>query len=130
MVWRGGFLGVVAGREWDAIKAARNLNVAWPKAAPPFPDQSALYDHIRAAPVRKRQEEGKPVGDIDAAFRSAARVIEAEYEWPFQSCQHGAGLFIGRDKDGMVTCWSGTQKPHFVQAGLASILDVPVDECT
>ena len=30
-------------------------------------------------------------------------------------------------KDGKVTCWSGTQKSHFVQAGLAAILGVPHD---
>jgi CO/xanthine dehydrogenase Mo-binding subunit len=31
-------------------------------------------------------------------------------------------------KDGMVTCWSGTQKSHFVQQGIASILEVPADK--
>jgi CO/xanthine dehydrogenase Mo-binding subunit len=29
-------------------------------------------------------------------------------------------------KDGKVTCWSGTQKSHFVQQGLAATLGVPV----
>jgi nicotinate dehydrogenase subunit B len=85
VVWRDGFLGVVANREWDAIQASRTLKVEWSKTAPPFPNQTALYNYIRSAPVRQRQVEGKPAGDIEAAFRSAARVIEAEYEWPFQS---------------------------------------------
>jgi CO/xanthine dehydrogenase Mo-binding subunit len=31
-------------------------------------------------------------------------------------------------KDGMATCWSGTQKSHFVQQGVAAILEVPVDK--
>ena len=73
--------------------------------------------------MRKRQVEGKPAGDIDAAFSSAARVIEAEYEWPFQShASMGPACALVEIKDGMVTCWSGTQKSHFVQAGLAAIL--------
>src|SRR5271166_4638993 len=28
-------------------------------------------------------------------------------------------------KDGHATCWSGTQKSHFVRAGIAAILNLP-----
>src|SRR5581483_11136092 len=55
VVWQNGFLGVVADREWDAIQAMQKLKVEWSNVAEPFPDQSALYDHIRRAPVRKTQ---------------------------------------------------------------------------
>ena len=53
VVWEKGFLGVVADKEWDAIQAAEKLKVEWSKVEPPFPNQNALYDHIRKAPVRK-----------------------------------------------------------------------------
>jgi CO/xanthine dehydrogenase Mo-binding subunit len=125
VVWDKGFLGIVADREWDAIKAMRQLKVEWSQVAPPFPDQAALYDHIRKAPTRKR-EVGKEAGSVEDAFKSAARVIEAEYEWPFQShARMGPGCAVVEIKDGRVTCWTGTQKAHFVQAGLAAILAVP-----
>ena len=39
VVWNQGFLGVVADKEWDAIKAARELKVTWSNPAPPFPDR-------------------------------------------------------------------------------------------
>jgi nicotinate dehydrogenase subunit B len=127
VVWDKAFLGVVADKEWDAIKAARQLKVEWSQVAPPFPNQAALYDHIRQAPTRKR-EEGKPVGNVDDAFKSAARVIEAEYEWPFQShARMGPGCALVEIKDGKVTCWTGTQKAHFVQTGLAATLGVQQD---
>ena len=120
VVWDKGFLGVVADKEWDAIKAAQKLKVEWSNAAPPFPDQNALYDHIRKAPVRKREVDGKQTGNVDEAFKTAARVIEAEYEWPFQShaCM-GPACALVEIKDGKVTCWTGSQKSHFVQNGLA-----------
>jgi CO/xanthine dehydrogenase Mo-binding subunit len=128
LVWREGFLGVAAPREWDAIQAAQKLKVEWSNAAPPFPSQTALYDHIRSAPVRKRQVE-KENGNVDEAFKTAAKVIEAEYEWPFQShASMGPACALVEIKDGMATCWSGTQKSHFVQQGLASILEMPVDK--
>jgi len=128
VVWQEGFLGVVAPREWDAIQAMSKLKVEWSQAAPPFPSQAALYDHIRNATVRKRGVE-KQNGDVDAAFKTAAKVIEAEYEWPFQShASMGPACALVEIKDGKVTCWSGTQKSHFVQQGLASILEVPADK--
>ena len=128
VVWQQGFLAVLAPREWDAIQAMSKLKVEWSNAAPPFPSQASLYDHIRKAPVRKR-EVGKENGNVDEAFKNAAKVIEAEYEWPFQShASMGPACALVEIKDGMVTCWSGTQKSHFVQQGIAAILEVPVDK--
>jgi nicotinate dehydrogenase subunit B len=124
-IWDKGFLGVIADKEWDAVKAAQKLKVEWSDAKPPFPDSSALYDHIRRAPVRKREIGGKEAGNVDEAFKTAARVVEAEYEWPFQShaCM-GPACATVEIKDGNVTCWTGSQKPHFVQKGIALTLDI------
>jgi CO/xanthine dehydrogenase Mo-binding subunit len=127
VVHQNGFLGVVAPREWDAIKAMRQLKVEWSKVEPPFPNQNALYDHIRKAPVRKSAVEGKTTGNVDDAFKTAAKVIEAEYEWPFQShaCM-GPACAVVAINGNKVDCWSGTQKSHFVQEGLAEQLGVPL----
>jgi CO/xanthine dehydrogenase Mo-binding subunit len=124
-----GFLGVVAEKEWDAIRAAQNLKVEWSDAKPPFPDWTALYDHIRKAPVRKREIGGKEAGNVDEAFRTAARMVEAEYEWPFQShaCM-GPACATVEIKDGNVTCWTGSQKPHFVRNGIALTLGIPPEK--
>jgi CO/xanthine dehydrogenase Mo-binding subunit len=128
VVWDKGFLGVVANKEWDAIQAAQKLKVEWSQVDPPFPEQASLYDHIRKASVRKRSVD-KENGNVDEAFKSAAKVIEAEYEWPFQShASMGPACALVQIKDGQVTCWSGTQKSHFVQEGLALTLDLPVDK--
>src|SRR6185437_154059 len=127
VVWDKGFLAVVAEKEWDAIKASRALKVEWSQPQPAFPEQAKLYDHIRNTPARKREVE-KHNGDVDAAFAKAAKIIEADYEWPFQShASMGPACALVEIKDGKVTCWSGTQKSHFVQQGLAATLNVPVD---
>jgi len=128
VVWEKAFLGVVADKEWDAIQAAQKLKVEWSDAKPPFPDQSALYGHIRNASVRKR-EVGKENGNVDDAFKTAARVIEAEYEWPFQShAPMGPACATVEIKDGFVTCWTGSQKPHFVRNGISDTLGIPLDK--
>ena len=89
---------VVAEKEWDAVKAADKLKVEWSNAAPPFPETAALYDHIRKAPVRKR-EEGKAdrqrrrgVPQRGARGRGRIRVAVPV------ACQHGTGVCAGRDQ--------------------------------
>jgi Molybdopterin-binding domain of aldehyde dehydrogenase len=119
--WEKGFIGVVADKEWDAIKAAQKLRVEWSDVKPPFPDPAALYDHIRKAPVRKREViaeadglggdlvvvHNKETGNVDEAFRNAARMIEAEYQWPFQShASMGPACAIVEVKDGQATVGS------------------------
>lgn len=122
------FIGLVAETEWGAVQAAEKLKVEWSDVTPPFPTHNEIYNHIRRAPVRKR-EAPVNVGDVDKAFTGAARVIEAEYEWPFQShaCM-GPGSALVEIKDGAVTCWSGSQKPHYVRDGVAKILGLPQDK--
>jgi CO/xanthine dehydrogenase Mo-binding subunit len=88
----------------------------------------ALHDHIRKAPVVKREEPVKK-GDVAAAFKTAARVVEAEYEWPFQShASMGPGCAVADVRADGATVWSGSQKPHFTQLGVARLLGLPPEK--
>jgi nicotinate dehydrogenase subunit B len=129
VVWDRGFLAVVADKEWDAVKAARALKVEWSDSKPPFPNEAALYDHIRKATVRKREVDKGQTGNVDDAFKAAARVIEAEYEWPFQShASMGPGCAVVEIKDGQATLWTSSQKPHYTRDGVAATLNLPPDK--
>jgi len=122
VVWKQGFLGVAAPREWDAIRAARTLKVTWSQAVPPFPGTAALYDHMRAATPIARKEPVKQ-GDADAAIAGATKIVEAEYEWPFQShASMGPACAVVDARPDSATVWTGTQKPHFAAMGVARIL--------
>jgi CO/xanthine dehydrogenase Mo-binding subunit len=128
VVWQDAFLGVVADKEWDAIRAMQKLKVEWSQVSPPFPAQALLYDHIRQSTARKRQVENES-GNLEEAFRTAARVIEAEYDCHLQShAPMGPACALVEVKDGSATCFTGSQKSHFVQAGLAAILGLPLDK--
>ena len=127
VVQRGNFLGVVAEREWDAVRAARTLRVTWSEPADVFPAQAQIYDHIRNAPVTRSQAT-RNKGDVDAAFARAARIVEAEYEWPFQShASMGGACAVADVRADGVTCWTGTQKPHYSAEGVAALLGVPLE---
>jgi len=126
VVREGEFLAVVAPREWDAVEAARTLQVKWnPPASDPFPGTDALHDHIRGAPVVKR-EEALRKGDPDSAFKSAARIVQAEYLWPLQShASMGPACAVAHVHDGEATVWTGSQKPHSTRDGVAKLLGLP-----
>jgi CO/xanthine dehydrogenase Mo-binding subunit len=129
VVHEGDLVAVVSENEWDAVQAARMLEVAWvqPQASP-FPGADKLHQHIRSAPVIKREEPLKK-GDLDAAFKGAARVVEAEYEWPLQShASMGPACAVADVKADEATLWTGSQKPHFTRDGVAKLLGLPQEK--
>lgn len=128
VVRKQGFLGLVAEKEWNAIRAAERLKVTWSKTPPPFPDQATLYDHLRNAPARHREVPVQQ-GAIEPIFANAARIVSAEYEWPFQShASMGPACAIVAVKDGEATVWTGSQKPHYTRDGVAGILKLPAEK--
>jgi nicotinate dehydrogenase subunit B len=129
VVREGEFLAVVSEREWDAIEAARTLEVKWTAhETDPFPGADGLHDHIRSAPIVKREDVIKK-GDTESAFNSAARVIEAEYHWPLQShSSMGPGCAVADVKEGEATIWTGSQKPHSTRDGVAKLLGLPPEK--
>ena len=119
------FLAVVAEKEWDAVRAAQQLKVQWSASKDPLPSTKTVYDFIKAAPTVKREDDAKN-GDVAAAFAGAAKVIEAEYRWPFQShASMGPACAIVDAKADSATLWTGTQKPHFAADGVANLLGLP-----
>jgi CO/xanthine dehydrogenase Mo-binding subunit len=122
------FVGVVAENEWAAIQAAKALKVTWTPPKQAFPEQKDLYAYMRSTPVKASKETLKR-GDAAAALSSAAKKVEASYEFPFQShATMGPGCAVADvHTDGITTVWSGGQKPHDLQKGYAELLRVPVD---
>lgn len=116
------FLAVVAENEWNAVRAAEALSVVWSNFSPKFPAQERLFDHLRTTKPEKR-EEGERVGDVENAFKTAARVVEFEYEWPFQShASLAPACAIVAPQGEKATLWTASQKPHYGAELVANIL--------
>jgi len=128
VVRKGNFLGIVAGTEWDAIQAARKVKVTWSSSGMGWPAMADLYTAMWAMPVRQQQVLAQ-VGNVDAAFKTAARTIEARYAWPFQShAMMGPSCAVADVRDGGATIWSHTQHPHQLREGIAELLGLPVEK--
>ncbi|HJU42694.1 MAG TPA: molybdopterin cofactor-binding domain-containing protein [Vicinamibacterales bacterium] len=128
VVTKGNYVAVVCEREENAIRAARQLKVQWKKPdTPPFPASDDLFKYMRAATP---SSTGKPViiGNPDGGFASAATVIEAEYEVPFQGHNSiGPAHALADPSSDQLTIYSNDMKSYGMRNSVAQFLNIPRD---
>ncbi|QDW37398.1 molybdopterin-dependent oxidoreductase [Bradyrhizobium sp. KBS0727] len=116
----GDFVGVVAEREENAIKAAAQLKVTW-KPTPVLPDLGDIPTALRANPSEPRTLIDK--GDVDAAIAAAAKAMPRTYVWPYQMhASIGPSCAVADYQDDQTRVWSGTQNPHHLRTELARLI--------
>jgi len=117
------FLGVVAEREENAARAARELKVEW-KSWSAMPDFSKLEPALRNYPSKPRilREEG----DVRSALANAAIELSATYIWPYQlHASIAPSCAVAEFSDSKLTIWSATQSAHAVRREAAQLLAMP-----
>ena len=122
----GDFVGIIAEREENAVKAAAQLKVRW-KPTPTLPDLKELETALRANPSTPRLLIDK--GDVDAVIAAAEKPMQRTYVWPYQ--MHGSigpSCAVADVRDDGVRVWSGTQNPHHLRTDIALLLQRPEPE--
>ena len=128
VVTKGNYVAVVCEREEQAINAAKQLKVSWQKPPKlPFPTSEDLFAYMRSAPPTSKQ--GPTVrGNPDAAFAGAAKIVEAQYDMPFQGHTAFAPAHAMADpSNGQMTVYSNDMKSYGMRNGIAQFLDMPRD---
>jgi CO/xanthine dehydrogenase Mo-binding subunit len=128
-VSKGNYVAVVCEREEQAIQAARRLKVDWQKPAKPsFPDSEDLFTYMRAAtPTSGPRQEVE--GDPDAALAGAAKVVEAEYDVPYQGhTSIGPAHATADPSNGQMTIYTNDMKSYGMRNGVAEFLQMPRDQ--
>ena len=123
LVRKGDFIGVVADREEDAIRAAKSLRVTWSASATlPAPDE--LYETLVKLPATDRATADS--GDVPTALARAAKIVKARYCWPFQMhASIGASCAVADVKRDTATIYSSTQGAHALKGAIAGLLGIP-----
>jgi CO/xanthine dehydrogenase Mo-binding subunit len=129
VVSKGNYVAVVCEREEQAINAARQLKANWEKpASEPFPSSENLFEYMRdAAPT----SSSNPivVGNPETAMAGAAKVIEADYDIPFQGHTAISPAHAMADpSNGQMTIYSNDMKSYGMRTGIASFLGMPRDK--
>jgi CO/xanthine dehydrogenase Mo-binding subunit len=112
----GSFLGVIAEREEQAIKAQTVLatSAKW-TLGPELPDPAKIYDVLMALP-----STDTVISEKQAALPDGAKVFEATYHKPYIS--HGSigpSCAVAEFKDGKMTVWTHSQGIYPLRAHLS-----------
>jgi len=128
LVVKGNYVAVVCEREEQAIQAARQLKANWQKpAAAPFPASEDLFNYMRSAAPTTGSAPAVS-GNPDAAFAAAARVVEADYEVPFQGhTAFGPAHATADPSNDQLTIYSNDMKSYGLRSGVAQFLQMPRD---
>jgi isoquinoline 1-oxidoreductase beta subunit len=119
---------IVADNWWLANNARRSLNVMWDEGA--VAGQSSVGYAAQAKQLSERASQppapggrgNAVVGDAEAALRAAAKVVEAEYEFPLLSHaplepQNSTAHYT---RDGKLEIWSSSQIPNLQHPALGA----------
>jgi CO/xanthine dehydrogenase Mo-binding subunit len=119
----GSFLGVVAEREEQAIKARQALikSARW-TLGPELPDPAKIYDVLLALPA-----EDNVISDKPAPMPEGAKVIEATYRKPYMAhASIGPSCALAEFKSGKMTVWTHAQGVFPLRNHLSLGLKLPI----
>jgi CO/xanthine dehydrogenase Mo-binding subunit len=126
LVRRNDFLGIVAPREEDAIRAATLVRAEW-SPLEPLPEMRDLYDGLPQRPVVSDATTYN-VGDLAAGFARGAHRLSARYEFPFQDhAMIGPSCAVADVTPARALIWSGSQWPAGDRSDIAAMLGVPLE---
>ncbi len=122
VVVEGDFVGIVAQREEQAIKAAKQLKIKW-KSFPALPAMQSPEQVAQA--IRQNPSKNRPLkstGDIEQAFAQAEQQLRRDYFWSYN--MHGSigpSCSVADVSDGSIKLWSGTQNPHSLRTDISRL---------
>jgi len=123
---------IVADSTWSAFKAKRELRVEWDESDASRDSWSEAVAEARRLAQSAPQSTLRDSGDVDAAFASADRTVEAFYTYPYvahadlepQNCT------VWCKPDGTAEIWAPTQTPQAAVEAVAKFLGVPQSNVT
>ncbi len=129
VVRKGNYLAVVCEREEQAIQAARQLKAEWRSRPRRRSRPRTISSPTCAAPrrlsARRRRWPAIPMRRSPAA----ARVLEADYDVPFQGhTAIGPAHALADPSNGQLTIYSNDMKSYGLRNGVARFLNLPREQ--
>ena len=127
----GSGVAIVADGFWHAQTARKALQVTWDEGET-AKQGTSVFD-ARAAALLKEppQKSIRKDGDVKAALAKAAKVVTAEYSYPFLShAQLEPQNCTAHFADGKLTVWAPTQTPEDGRELVAKVMGIQEDDIT
>jgi isoquinoline 1-oxidoreductase beta subunit len=125
-----GGVAVIARNTGAAIKGRDALKIVWDDGANASYDSKAYRAELEEA-ARKPGLVVRDDGDVEAAFKSADKIITGEYYLPHLAhASMEPPVATANFADGKVEVWAPVQSPGGTREDLAKTLDIPVENVT
>jgi isoquinoline 1-oxidoreductase beta subunit len=119
---------IVARSTWETFKAKAALKVEWDES-------DASKDSLTDLAAKAKALAGNlpppaiDIGDVDAAFKSAGKVVESSYDYAMVSHQQLEPMnTTAWWHDGVMEIWSPTQQPNRAQPLVLGMLKLPEEK--
>lgn len=120
---------IIADSTWAAMSARKQLKVVWDEGKVATESWDGFVAQAKEQAAQPGARTLRKDGDPDAALASAAKVVEANYVYPFIS---HANLepqnTTAHWKDGVMEIWSPTQIPAIGTGMVNRVLGIPPDK--
>ena len=119
---------VVADNWWRANQMAKDLRIEWDDGGNGKVTSASMIEFLRAGFDLPEVPVARKSGDVDATFKSAGKLIEAEYYTPLVA--HATlepQVCVALVKDGRVDVWTPTQNAEVTMTHAATTAGVPVE---
>jgi isoquinoline 1-oxidoreductase beta subunit len=124
-------IAIIASSSWTAQQARDALGVTWTKGSAAFQSTPAWEAMAAAKRTTKPEKPIASTGDAAAALAGAARVVRAEYAYPFLAHVPLEPMNCTARVDGeQVEIWAPTQNPEPGRKAVAKALGVPEGNIT
>ncbi len=125
-------LAVVADDTWAALQGREALapTIVWDEGENAGVSSADVLARL-SSPNARTAGTLKRGGDVEAAVRTSARTLEAQYLYPFQAHAPIEPMCALADvREGRCEIWAGTQHPNRAQEEAAKTLQIPASAVT
>ena len=123
-------IAVVGRNMWAALKGRDLVTVEWDESKAEQRGSAEILAEYRKMADGPAAATARNDGDVAAALSSAARTLEAHYEFPYlaHASLEPLNAIARMGEDGMIEVWGGHQTPDLYQAIAAQVGGVTPDK--
>jgi isoquinoline 1-oxidoreductase beta subunit len=124
-----GGVAVIADTTWQAMRALKHFKVEWNHGAGAGVSSEEVNRRLSKTLDGADGHAYYSHGDVDAALKSAAKILSAEYRAPYlaHAAMEPANCTV-QFKDGAATVWASTQMPALARDQVAKVLGIGADK--
>ena len=115
---------------WAASKGREALKVEWDESGSEKRSSTDIMNAYKKAAAEAPKAVARSDGDAAKAMASAAKVVEATYEFPYlaHAAMEPLNAVVHKNESGMVEIWGGHQIPDVYQFIASKITGLKQDK--